>query len=613
LIHKLNKRLLEASVLEEELLFTGMIDAVLETTNCRMCSLWSINTNNTNGEEFQSASLLVRKLEEGVKYPTDHAEDFVHKLGDCFIDGVLTTTGQTGKPYYACSIEECGKHKSYESLKQMGLHYFVSIPVPDGKGRIIALLKLSFAQKIAIDQLELFAETIRDSFASCFSRIMLYKKQQLIHNLIENYKWKGRKKITDIFYPIIHRIFKQYFDYEGASVFLWNTYDNRYNLLTTTGIQDDPDKKDVFYEEGEGLTGKVAIKGKEKKAKIYDDLIELEKRKDPEYMHKWREVTENEGKTMLVVPILRPSNPDIVLGILRFTNKINEQSKNGIRRVDYFNDADVELIDHASHYLALNIDYFFGEEERSDFISKMSHESKTPANAIRVSANRVIRKMGDPYFIRGEFNHYMQSIYDYAELQIMQASTNLYISRFHRNSSKAERYRKVKRLSIIDVLNSSINIIRPYARDREGILFENITIQKNFPRWYLYIDATAFKTIFYNLLTNAIKYVSDDRPFRVDISGMASEDSLIINIADYGFGVEEKEKENIFLLGVRSEEAKKTSNEGYGIGLHVVRQILDDFGGKIRVAQNRNPTVFEIRLPKRLFNNDYTKTEEWNR
>lgn len=620
LIHKLRETLLNASVLTTgEKLYEDMVDAVRETTNCRMCSLWSVNTNNTNGDEFQSASLLVRKLEKGVEYPSNHAEDFVHKLDDCFIGEVLSTTWRTGSPYYACSIEECGKHKSRKSLEQMGLKYFISIPIPDKpdkENRIIALLKLSFVEEFQIDRPDLFATTIRDSFSSSFSRNMLYKKQQLIHALIENYKGKGRKKIKDIFYPIIHNIFKQCFDYEGASVFLWNSYDNRYNLLMTTGIQGNPDYKNVFYKEGDGLTGKVAKKGEKKEAKIYDDLVEMERRNDPEYRHMWREITENYGKTMLVVPILRPSNPNIVLGIIRFTNKINEQSKkNKIPRVDYFNDTDIDLIDHASHYLALNIDYFFGEEERSDFISKLSHESKTPANAIRVSADRVMNKIEeDPWFVLNrEFNHYMQSIIDYAELQMMQANTNLYISRFHRNSPKWERYRNVRRLSIVDVLNRSINIIRPYARDRKNILFNNITIQADFPKTHLYIDEKAFKTVFSNLLTNAIKYVKKDRPFQVDISGESGKEGLIIRIADYGIGVEEKDKENIFLLGVRSETAKRINNDGYGIGLHVARQILEDFGGKIRVSRNRNPTIFEIELPNKLFNKDYLKKEEWKR
>ena len=57
----------------------------------------------------------------------------------------------------------------------------------------------------------------------------------------------------------------------------------------------------------------------------------------------------------------------------------------------------------------------------------------------------------------------------------------------------------------------------------------------------------------------------------------------------------------IFLLGVRSDKAKKTNSEGYGIGLHVVKQILTDFDCVIRVLNNENPTIFEIKIPRKLY------------
>ena len=74
---------------------------------------------------------------------------------------------------------------------------------------------------------------------------------------------------------------------------------------------------------------------------------------------------------MMVIPIFRPSKRDEVIGILRLVNKKNEKNKNV---VDYFNNGDVELIRYACKYLALTFDYFLGEEERNDFVSKLSHE-----------------------------------------------------------------------------------------------------------------------------------------------------------------------------------------------------------------------------------------------
>ena len=85
LMHSLNEKMLSASTKKGQELLYSMVNAIQEATNCRMCTLWSINTNNTNGDEFQSASLIVRKLENGIEYPSNNKEDFVHDLGECFI------------------------------------------------------------------------------------------------------------------------------------------------------------------------------------------------------------------------------------------------------------------------------------------------------------------------------------------------------------------------------------------------------------------------------------------------------------------------------------------------------------------------------------------------
>ncbi len=606
-IYDLSKKLLEASSRNEENLIQNVVNIIQETTNARMCSLWSINTNNTNGG-FLSASLIYRKLENGVIYPFHKNEDYAHDLSECFIKYILDITEESKDIFHISKISECESHRSLKSLIELDLKYILSIPIENDDKEVIALLKLSFCEEIKINDLEIFAITVLKIIFSCLERKILLKKQQLINDLFENYKCKGRKNIKDIFYPIINNIFKKYFFYEGASVFLWNSYDNRYILLTTTGIINE-NKEVIFYNAGEGLTGKVS-KGK-KKPKIYDDLIELELSNNPDYKHKYREITFHSGQTMLVLPILRPSNTDDVIGILRFTNKINGQSiRDGNAVVDFFNDTDIEIIECASHYLALNIDYFLGEEDRNNFISKLSHESKTPANAIRVSADRIKKKMGDSTFIRHQFNHYLQSIIDYADFQIMQASTNLYISKFNRNIPKSKKY-VVKQIQILSVINESINIIRPFARDRQNIRFDNIVISTLFPRLNLFIDESAFKTVFYNLLTNAIKYVRYDTDFFVEIDGISNNDNIIITVSDYGIGIEENEKEDIFLLGVRSKNVSKFNTEGYGIGLHVVKQIINDFGGEIRVSNCFYPTIFEIKLPIKLINNKFLNSNEW--
>ncbi|MDR1340282.1 MAG: HAMP domain-containing histidine kinase [Prevotellaceae bacterium] len=602
LIYTLNGELLNASTWKGQELFDCVVNAIQETTNCRMCSLWSINYNTGNRTISRSASLIVRKLEKGQIYPGKNREDFVNDLKDaCLIKDVLQKTEKTRQPYHCFDIQECENHKSKESIDKLGLKYFIGIPIPNQENKIIAVLKLFFVDKPAIQPLELFATTIRDVISSCFFRYVLYNRQQVMEDLMKNYQEKGTERnLENIFNPILGNILYNYCKYEGASIFIWDSYMNYYNLLSTTGIERTDDRQTVFYLAGEGLTGKAA--GERKRPMMYDNLYEEEN--NPDYMHKFREITNNPSKTMMVIPIFRPSVKDEVIGIIRFVNKQNNANR---EVVDYFNDSDAEIMSYASNYLALTIDYFLGEKERNNFISKISHEFRTPANTIRITADRLLKNEEDESFIERYFNSYMEAILYSAELQIQQATTSLYMSKTRTNIPRSEKY-ILSKTSLKDILYKSRTTVIPIAREMR-VKFNNIII--DIPAWHLFIDEFAFTTVFYNLLTNTIKYRNNDFDFHVNISGYETSSNFIINVSDYGLGIAPEDSSKIFLLGFRGKNVAK-KDTGFGIGLSVVKQIINDFGGEIKVASFKSPTRFEIKLPKYLSDDNYSKTEIWN-
>lgn len=600
LLHKLQGKLLDASTLNGEDLILETINRIHSLAECDMCTLWSINHNNTLSDSetgsFDSASLVVRLLKKGIIYPSYNRVDFSHPLPGSFTEKVFEKTKMDKVSYFHHSINDdilfC--HKSRETLLEMGISYFFCIPICDDKRVTIALLILAYKAPPSFDPsfCSDIANVINKAVASVLSRHHLYQKQQILSDLMDNYS-RGKTSLKDIFHPVINRIFRKYFDYEGASVFIWDSFDNRYNLLLSTGLQEDEDE--VFYKVGEGLTGRAAV---EKKAKIYDDIIHLEDDQIPPHIHKYREKTDARGETMLVVPILSTSNQEEVLGVIRFTNKINTQSRKGNKHIlDFFNDNDIELIKNAFHYLALNVENYLAEEERKAFISKMSHEFNAPASAIRITAERALRKfkMNDTRFMRLMFPHYMESIIDYSNLQLMQATSNLFLTNLTKNKNPKLN---IDKYSLKDIIKESVNIIRPIARDHE-VMFNNIHVANDFPNITLNVDKEAFVMVFYNMLTNAIKYHDED--FEVNISAKETLESLIISISDKGIGILEADVSRIFNLGVRSENAKKMNAEGYGIGLHVVKLIINTFGGEITVSHKHNPTTFEIKLPRSLY------------
>jgi len=621
MINSLYRKLSIGTLRRGKELFENVVAAIRETTGSRICSLWSINESNTNGKSQKSVSLIVRKLEDGItKHPSEEDEDeregYSHELKDSFIDYVLTKTEPENLSYYACPINEYKKIKSKKALAKLEIKYAINIPVqnwkPEDKEKKIAMLSLYFIEKPEIEesQLESLSRTIRDAVSSCFNYNMLFKKQRIIQGLVENYNDKGMKKnLHDIFHPILHRIFRDFCKYEGASVFIWNHYNNYFELLSTTGIINN-DKEiykkieynNVFYRVGEGLTGKAA---QEQRSIIICDLKEDRESSEPKYY----EVTRSPGKTLMVIPIFRPSNRNEVIGIIRFVNKQNSVDENV---VDYFNDTDVEIMEYASDYLALIIDYFLGEEERRDFIAKLSHEFKSPASSIFNHAVSLISLYEDDNVrFHRRFNIYMSDILILSKIQLQQTDTNLFISKVRTNPPCSERYEKVGCYLFKEIIEQGKYSVIPIARF-EKIPFNKINI--DIPDWKLYVDEGAFIMVFSNLLINAIKYRKSQRneDFYVDITGIESDDDwLIINITDSGLGVDDEDKEKIFLLGYRGKNAVKQVSDGFGVGLHVVSQIIKDFGGEISITNLCEPTTFQIKLPKKLFNDSYTKETTW--
>jgi len=215
MINNLRRELLGvASTKQGPELFVEAVKAIQETSNSSMCSLWRINNNSTHEpREYKSASLVARELENGLKYPSkNNEEDYVHALDDSLIQCVLSQLQDTSLLYYLCNITNCTKFgvkscqkiKSKETLEQLNLRYFFSIPVPEPNNpKTTALVILAFKHKPTTasktNEIELFSKIIRDVVLSCFYRNISYKKHQIMQQLVNNYHVRGTKKNWRIF------------------------------------------------------------------------------------------------------------------------------------------------------------------------------------------------------------------------------------------------------------------------------------------------------------------------------------------------------------------------------------------------------------------------------
>ena len=98
------------------------------------------------------------------------------------------------------------------------------------------------------------------------------------------------------------------------------------------------------------------------------------------------------------------------------------------------------------------------------------------------------------------------------------------------------------------------------------------------------ISRKNLKSIIYNLLSNAIKYRSDEREPIIYIKTEKSEGEILLIVRDNGLGMDPQNLEKIFTLFKRLH----SHVEGTGIGLYIVKRIIDNMGGKITVESKVN-------------------------
>ncbi len=160
------------------------------------------------------------------------------------------------------------------------------------------------------------------------------------------------------------------------------------------------------------------------------------------------------------------------------------------------------------------------------------------------------------------------------------------------NLKQTEKLLKISEIiDVKDALKSSLKYIRPLIRHR----LPKIKIEGTPPK--LFGNNLAFFQIFTNLIANSIKYTPDDRTPRVNIIFKEEEDNYLIKISDNGIGMTEKELKEAFKP---FNKVKTIDREGSGVGLSIVKRIVEGFGGRINVVSEKNVgTTFYIYWSKK--------------
>ena len=162
---------------------------------------------------------------------------------------------------------------------------------------------------------------------------------------------------------------------------------------------------------------------------------------------------------------------------------------------------------------------------------------------------------------------------------------------FSRMDSGRKRYNFT--LEDIDqIITSTVKAFEKYAEANGYII--KLNIQENLPK--IKIDADAISQVILNLLDNAMKYSPVNK--EINVNAYKKEENIVIDVIDKGIGIEPAKIDRIFEKFYRGEDELTRETKGTGVGLSIVKHIVDAHKGKIEIESKKGEgSTFSVILP----------------
>ena len=222
---------------------------------------------------------------------------------------------------------------------------------------------------------------------------------------------------------------------------------------------------------------------------------------------------------------------------------------------------------------------------RSEFVSAVSHELKTPVTSIRMFAE-TLRMHGTER--TDQRTEYLDTIVCESERLSRLLDNVLEFSKLDRG---VKQYRP-KPDSLADIVRASAGTMR-YPYEREGFQLE-LDIAEDLPE--VTVDRDAIEQAILNLLTNAMKYSGEERDVRLSLR--RDDGYALIEVTDHGVGIAPDQIEHIFERFYRARAPEGNGASGTGLGLTLVQHIAEAHGGHVRVeSEPGQGSTFSLRLP----------------
>ena len=239
---------------------------------------------------------------------------------------------------------------------------------------------------------------------------------------------------------------------------------------------------------------------------------------------------------------------------------------------------------------------------KSAFLFNMSHDIRTPMNAIIGYADLAARHSDEP----AKLEKYMENIQVCGQNLLMLLNNVLDLARIENDKTEME-------YSVSDIEKDFRNCIAMF-RNQADSKGQTLTVTTHLLHPYIYADVPHLTEVCTNLVSNAVKYTGNGGTICCDVTqkpgAKAGWCDTVVTVADNGIGMSQEFQQHIFEPFERERTSTVSKVEGSGIGMGIVKKLVGLMGGTVEVESKIGVgSTFTVTLPCRIVSEEETQAK----
>lgn len=225
------------------------------------------------------------------------------------------------------------------------------------------------------------------------------------------------------------------------------------------------------------------------------------------------------------------------------------------------------------------------EQVKTDFVSLASHQLRTPLTSVNWYTELLLS--GDAGPLSDAQRAYVEEIHNGNKRMVDMVNALLNVSRFDLGTFAISPVPT----DIVQMTNSILE------EEKLRIEKKNITIVTHYPATpvIVSVDSSLMMILIQNLISNAVKYTPEKGTVTIEVT--LDTEYFCVKVSDTGYGIPAKVQSKVFSKLFRAENIKDKDTDGTGLGLYMVKRIVDNSGGAISFTSEPGNTVFIVTYP----------------